>query len=256
MNENVEKQEIKISKQKINDIKRNVLYAYLISFIILLVNSFFLDLDLSIEHSSKDYYGYSYWVTNEGYKDDFRGLFTFGSDTFESSWIVKIFNLETSSLSYDTRHNFLSKTLLGNIPYVIFGNFMLLTLLAIVIYFARREFIKFRSKYTIKIEDSENSNLIQKNNEKHLQIDYLTKLKQAYKTGLLTEDEYNRKISETNKTTEFNLTEEHLKKSIEEKIEEEKEKFRKLHSDGVFTYDEMQEKFRQIEKYHQSKEVH
>ena len=48
MNENVQKQEIKISKQKINNIKRNVLYAYLISFIILLLNSFFLDLDFFV----------------------------------------------------------------------------------------------------------------------------------------------------------------------------------------------------------------
>lgn len=253
MNENVEKQEIKISKQKINDIKRNVLYAYLISFIILLLNSFFLDLDLSIEHSSKDYYGYSYWVTNEGYKDDFRGFFKFGSDTFESSWIVKIFNLDTSSLGYDTRHNFLLKTLLGNIPYVIFGNLILLTLLAIIIYFIRREYIKFRSKYTIKIDDSKISNLIQQNDEKQKKNEFLIKLEEAYKNGLLTEEEYHHKISESNKFKEINSTEEHIEKSIEEKINEEKEKFKKLRSDGVITYEEMHEKFRQIEKYHQSK---
>jgi hypothetical protein len=102
----------KISKKKINDFKRNILYAYLISFIILLVNSFFLDLDISIEHGSKynDYNNsFSYWVTNEDYKDEFRGLFKFGSDEFESSWIVKIFNLDTNSLDYDTRHNFFQK---------------------------------------------------------------------------------------------------------------------------------------------------
>lgn len=191
MDGNIEKQEIKISKQKIDDIKKNILYAYLISFILLLVNSFFLDLDISIEHSSKDYYGYSYWVTNEGIEDDFRGLFKFGSDSFESSWIVKIFNLETSSLSYDARHNFFSKLFLGNVPFIIFGNFILLTLLAIIIYFVRREYVKFRSKYTIKIEDP-------KNIEKQQQNEFLLKLEKAYKEGLLSEEEYNRKISENN----------------------------------------------------------
>lgn len=252
MSENIEKQVIKISKQKINDIRKNTLYAYLISFILLLVNSFFLDLDISVEHSSKDYYGYSYWVTNEGSEDDFRGLFKFGNDTFESSWIVKIFNLDTSSLDYDVRHNFLSKTLLGNIPYIIFGNFILLTLLAIIIYFIRREYIKFRSKYTIKIEDSKNSHLIQKNNENQKQNDFLIKLEKAYRDGLITEEEYQRKISENKNIKEVYSSEEHIEKSIEEKIDEEKDKFRRLHSDGVITYEEMQEKFEQIEKYHQS----
>lgn len=191
MDENIEKQEIKISKQKIDEIKKNILYAYLISFALLLVNSFFLDLDISIEHSSKDYYGYSYWVTNEGNEDDFRGLFKFGSDSFESSWIVKILNLETSSLGYDARHNFFSKTFLGNIPFIIFGNFFLLTLLAIIIYFIRREYMKFRSKFTITIED-------QKNIENKQQNEFLKKLEKAYKEGLLSEEEFNKKISENN----------------------------------------------------------
>ena len=195
MSENIEKKEIKISKQKINDLKKNILYAYLISFIILLINSFFLDLDISVERGSNynDYKNpYSYWVTNEDYEGEFRGLYKFGNDQFESSWIVKIFNLDTNSLDYDTRHNFISKTFLGNIPYVIFGNFILLTLLAIIIYFVRREYMKFRSKYTIKIEDP-------KNIEKQQQNEFLIKLEKAYKGGLLTEEEYNRKVSENNK---------------------------------------------------------
>ena len=247
MSENLEKQEIKISKQRINDIKKNILYAYLISFIILLANSFFLDLDISIEHSSKDYYDYSYWVTNEGSENDFRGFFKFGNDAFESSWIVKIFSLETSSLDYDLRKNFFSKTLLGNIPYIIFGNFILLTLLAIIIYFIRREYLKFRNKYTIKIEDPKKSTLIQKNGEQQNQKDFLIKLEKAYKDKLITEEEYQRKISEHNKFQEVSPSE-HIENSIIEKMEEEKEKYRKLHSDGIITYDEMKEKFRQIEK--------
>ena len=107
MYENIEKQEIKISKQKINDFKKNILYAYLISFIILLINSFFLDLDISIERGSNynDYKNpYSYWVTNESYEDEFRGLYKFGSDQFESSWIIKIFNLDTNSLDLSLIH--------------------------------------------------------------------------------------------------------------------------------------------------------
>jgi hypothetical protein len=113
--------------------------------------------------------------------------------------------------------------------------------------------IKFRSKYTIKIEDSENSNLVKKNSEKQQQNDFLIKLEKAYIEGLITKEEYHRKISENNKIQEVYPKEGHTEKSVEEKIEEEKEKFRKLHSDGVITDDEMQEKFRQIEKYHQSK---
>ena len=186
---------------------------------------------------------YSYWVTNESYEDEFRGLYKFGSDQFESSWIIKIFNLDTNSLDYDTRNNFISKTFLGNIPYIIFGNFFLLSLLAIIIYFVRREYIKFRSKYTIKIEDP-------KNIEKQ-QNEFLIKLEKAYREGLITEEEYHRKVSENNKIQEVYPKERHIEKSAEEKIDEEKEKFRKLHSDGWITKDEMEEKFKQIEKFHQ-----
>lgn len=146
-----QKQEIKISKQKLNDVKKNILYAYLISFMILLINSFLLDLDVSVEHSSKDYDEFSYWVTNEAFEEDFRGLFKFGSDRFESTLVYKIFKPDRS-FGYEVNDNFLLKTFLGNIPYIIFGNFMLLTFLAIIIYFLRREFIKFRSKYIVKIE--------------------------------------------------------------------------------------------------------
>ena len=195
MEKNIEKQEIKISKQKIDEIKKNILYAYLISFAILLLNSFFLNLDISIEHSSKDYYGYSYWVTNENNENDFNGLFKFGSDSFESSWIVKIFNLDTSSLSYDTLHNFFSKIFLGNIPFIIFGNFILLTIVAIIIYFIRREYLKFRSKYTIKIEDP-------KKIEKQQEDEFLKKLEKAHAAGLITTEEYQRKISENNRIKE------------------------------------------------------
>lgn len=153
-----EKQEIKISKQKLNDLKKNILISFLIAFGILLINSFLLKLDISVERSSRpesgyyDSYGFSYWVTDEGYGDEFKGLFKFGSDSFESSTIVKMLDLQPSDYYEINNNNKFLKILIGNIPFIIFGNFMLLTFLAIIIYFLRREFIKFRSKYIVKIE--------------------------------------------------------------------------------------------------------
>lgn len=151
-NEHIDnRQEIKISKEKINVIKKHILSAYLISFVILLLNSLFLDIDVSVEHSSKDYYSYSYWITNETSDFDFEGLFKLGSHSFESPLIVKVFGLD-SSIGYEINSNRILQILLGNIPFVLFGNFILLTLLAALIYIARKRWIIFQKRYVIKIE--------------------------------------------------------------------------------------------------------
>lgn len=110
----------------------------------------------------------------------------------------------------------------------------------------RVEFAKkkkeLESEYRKSIYLLKQQNALQQNN------DFLSKIENAYKEGLLTEEEYSSKISKSKKAEE-KITKE---KSVEISKEDEKEKLRRLHSDGVLTYDELKEKFSQIENYHKS----
>lgn len=99
------------------------------------------------------------------------------------------------------------------------------------------------SEYRKSLYLLQQQNALQQNN------DFLSKIENAYKGGLLTEEEYNSKISKNRKTEEKIIKE----KSVEVSMEDEKEEFRKLHSDGILTFEEMKEKFGQIENYHRSK---
>ena len=74
--------------------------------------------------------------------------------------------------------------------------------------------------------------------------DIKSKIESAFKDGLLTEEEYNIKMSKFSDTQD---------KSVEETIEEEKEKFRRLYDQMVINHDEMMTKFKQIEDYHRNK---
>lgn len=229
MSENIEKKEIQLDK---NELKKQALLigkAMLFSFLILFIIALF--------GETSAYNGASQWSYNEPYYEvGYEGVL--GDTHFDNKWF-----------SYNGSVNFFQKIYIVYIPLILKVNFMTFFILSLIIYLIIRK----TKNYTIKIKDSENSNLLQKNSEKQQQNDFLLKLEKAYREGLLTEEEYHRKISENNKIQEVYSKEEHIEKSIEEKIDEEKEKFRKLHSDGVITYDEMQEKFKQIEKYHQSK---
>jgi hypothetical protein len=98
-----------------------------------------------------------------------------------------------------------------------------------------------KKKSDLEEEYSKSSSLIQENNEKQQQNDFMIKLKEAYKQGFLTEEEYQSKILK------------HIPMDTNSKVNEEKEKFRRFYSSGMITLDEMEEKFRQIEKYHQLK---
>lgn len=98
------------------------------------------------------------------------------------------------------------------------------------------------SEYRKSIYLLRQQNALQQNN------DFLSKIENAYKEGLLTTEEYNSKISKNMKAEEKIITE----KSVELSKENEKEKFRKLHSDGVLTFDELKERFSQIDNLHKT----
>lgn len=76
------------------------------------------------------------------------------------------------------------------------------------------------------------------------QEDLISKLENAYKDGILSEEEYKEKINKV-KTDAENIGKDG------ENIE--KEKFQKLYEKKVITYDEMITKFKQIENYYREK---
>lgn len=86
--------------------------------------------------------------------------------------------------------------------------------------------------------------LIQENNEKQQQNDFIIKLEEAYKQGFLTEEEYQSKISKFQNTftNENNYG-----------VDEEKEKFKQFYREGMISRFEYEEKLRQIDKYRQSR---
>lgn len=94
--------------------------------------------------------------------------------------------------------------------------------------------------------------LIQQENTIQQNKDFTVKIENAFKEGLLTEEEYNSKISKNRNANDKIVKE----TSVAVTEEDEKEKFRKLHSDGIITFDELKEKFAQIENYHRSQNTH
>ena len=102
---------------------------------------------------------------------------------------------------------------------------------------------EFNTKKQEAEKDYEIKNSVIKNDDNALQNhQVISKLEVAFKEGLLTQEEYHTKLLKYKPIND------------EGELDEEKEKFRQFHLEGMITFEEMKKKIEQIDNYRKSKE--
>ncbi|SEQ20953.1 hypothetical protein SAMN04488097_1674 [Epilithonimonas lactis] len=96
--------------------------------------------------------------------------------------------------------------------------------------------LEAENEYKIKHLVIKNDDKVQRKNQ------LISKLEVAFKEGLLTEEEYH------NKLLKYKFIHD------EGELDEEKEKFRRFHLEGMITFEEMQKKLEHIDNYRKSKQ--